>query len=278
MASSNEQTSVPYAKYAGNYSSVSSWHEQRTAENSCAYLLSHIKPHMHILDIGCGPGTITCDLATHVPSGQITGLDPASPSIEKARKTADERGIKNADFDTGDIFALPFEDGTFDIVHAHQVLQHLPDPTAALKEMKRVTKAGGLVASREAVMDGVLWYPPSKGIDDWSKLELRVKRSSNATPETGRKLQVYAREAGFDREKVTVSTTTWTFCDKAGRLAWSSLWVGRMEGSAFGKNALENGFCSQEELNQLVQAMKDWAEDPDGWCVVVHSEMLARVE
>ena len=118
---------------------------------------------MHILDIGCGPGTITVDLAALVPEvGRVIGLECAPDVLEKARATAAERGVTNVQFVVGDVHSLNYPDGTFDVVHAHQVLQHVGDPVQALREMHCVTKPGGIVANRESDYRGFTWYP---GID-----------------------------------------------------------------------------------------------------------------
>ena len=79
--------------------------------------------------------------------------------ISQAAALAAERGVQNVEFVAGNIYDLDFEDETFDVVHAHQVLQHLTDPVAALREMRRVAKPGGIVAVRDADFHGMSWYP-----------------------------------------------------------------------------------------------------------------------
>src|SRR5271170_6662076 len=129
----------------GHHESVLRSHTWRTAQNSASYLLPHIKPDMRILDVGCGPGTITADFAALVPQGQVIGLEYAPEVLKQAREFIDERELTNVQFAVGDIHALEYPNDSFDVVHAHQVLQHIPDPVQALKEMKRVTKPGGIV-------------------------------------------------------------------------------------------------------------------------------------
>ena len=70
----------------------------------------------------CCPGTITADLAALVPQGHVTGLEHAPDVLEQARATAARRGLANIDFAVGDMHALDYPDGVFDVVHAHQVL------------------------------------------------------------------------------------------------------------------------------------------------------------
>src|ERR1700761_75872 len=121
MDSSNKE-----AKYAhGHHETVLRSHLWRTVENSCAYLLPLIKPSMKILDLGCGPGNITCGLAKLVTEGSVIGLDRAKDVVEKARAYAASTNQTNVTFVTGNIFKLDYPDDEFDIVHVHQVLQHV---------------------------------------------------------------------------------------------------------------------------------------------------------
>src|SRR5580698_7996041 len=119
----------------GHHESVLRSHRWRTAENSAAYLLPWLRPGLDLLDVGCGPGTITLDLARRLAPGQVVGLDVADDVVDLARGAASESGCPNVRFVVGDTSALDYPDGSFDVVHAHQVLQHLPDPQAALVEM-----------------------------------------------------------------------------------------------------------------------------------------------
>ena len=129
---------TPYTH--GHAESVLRSHRWRTATNSAAYLLPHLQPGHELLDVGCGPGTPTCDLADRVAPGAAIGMDSSAEVVAAATAEAAERGMTNVTFDTGDVYALPFADDRFDIVHAHQVLQHLTDPVTALRELRRVVR------------------------------------------------------------------------------------------------------------------------------------------
>ncbi|KAF8530772.1 S-adenosyl-L-methionine-dependent methyltransferase, partial [Gautieria morchelliformis] len=106
------------------------------------YLLEYLLLDMRILDVGCGPGTVTADIASLAPKGHVTGLEYAPEVLTQARSTAAHRGFTNIEFVVGDVNGLDFHDGTFDLVHAHQVLVHVGDPVQALREMRRVAKPG----------------------------------------------------------------------------------------------------------------------------------------
>src|SRR6188474_340491 len=109
----------------GHHESVLRSHKWRTVDNSAAYLAPRLTCGISVLDVGCGPGTITADIGRRVAPGRVVGIDAAAEVIEQARRV--EAGF-NVQFSVGDIYAIDNVDGTFDIVHAHQVLQHLPDP------------------------------------------------------------------------------------------------------------------------------------------------------
>jgi ubiquinone/menaquinone biosynthesis C-methylase UbiE len=258
----------------GHHESVLRSHKWRTAENSAAYLLPHLRPGMRLLDVGCGPGTITIDLARLVAPGQIIGLDRVEEPLESALTDAASAGVDNITFQTGDAYALPFDDDSFDVVHAHQVLQHLTDPVAALVEMRRVTRPGGLVAARDADYGAFTWWPPVPGLDEWSALYHEVARSNGAEPDAGRRLLAWAHAAGFT--DVTATASVWCFSSPADRQWWSQSWAGRVTGSDFAVQARDRGLASETDLVRIADAWREWGAHPDGWLVLVHGEVLAR--
>ena len=258
----------------GHHESVLRSHTWRTAANSAAYLLGHLKPHTRVLDVGCGPGTITADLAALVPDGQVTGVDREPAILEQARATAAERGLRNAGFAPGDVHALDFPDGTFDVVHAHQVLQHVGDPVAALREMRRVTRPGGLVAVRDSDYAAMTWYPESAGLDAWLDLYRRVARANGGEPDAGRRLKSWALAAGFT--DVTCTSSTWTFATAEERAWWSGLWADRTVASAYAEQATGGGHASPAELREVAEAWRAWGRREDGWFSVLHGEIVCR--
>ncbi|MGH3168099.1 MAG: methyltransferase domain-containing protein, partial [Trebonia sp.] len=230
---------------------------------------------MRILDVGCGPGTITAGLAGYVPDGQVTGIDTAPDIVEQARRHAAGSGKENMDFAVGDVYALDYPDDTFCVTHAHQVLQHLGDPVKALKEMRRVTKPGGIVAVRDADYGGMLWFPASPALDKWRDLYENVARGNGGEPDAARCLHVWAREAGFT--DVVISTSTWTYATERDRAWWGSLWADRTLKSSYAEAAVSGGHAARTDLERISAAWRDWAQDQDGWFCVVNGEVLARV-
>jgi SAM-dependent methyltransferase len=261
----------------GHHASVLSSHTWRTAENSAAYLIPHLRAGMKLLDVGCGPGTITADLAKLVSPGQVVGLEYAPGILEQARATAAEQGVADhVEFVTGDVHSLDFPDDTFDVVHAHQVLQHVGDPVRALSEMRRVCKPGGYVAARDGDYSAFFWYPENPVLEEWSRFYCQVARANGGEPDAGRHLKAWAARAGFDRADIQASTSSWCFSTDAERAWWGASWADRAVKSDFAKVAVEGGFATPEDLRRLSQGWRDWAADEDGWLCIPHGEILCK--
>jgi SAM-dependent methyltransferase len=259
----------------GHHDSVLRSHRWRTAENSAGYLLAHLREDAQVLDVGCGPGTITVDLAARVPGGQVTGIDAVPGVLAEARHEAGRRGQANVRFETGDVYRLAYGDGTFDVVHAHQVLQHLSDPVRALAEMRRVCRPGGLVAARDGDYGGMFWFPEEPGLAEWLVLYRAVARALGGEPDAGRHLLSWARAAGL--AEVEASASAWCYTGPADRPWWGRLWAERLTESPFGDRAVEQGLASRADLERLARAWLRWAGSEDGWFCIPHGEIVGRV-
>jgi 2-polyprenyl-3-methyl-5-hydroxy-6-metoxy-1,4-benzoquinol methylase len=264
----------PPAYVHGHHESVLRSYAWRTAENSAAYLLPHLASGMSVLDVGCGPGTITIDLARRVAPGVVVGVDVSEAPLEGARKEAEAQRLDNVRFGVANVGRLPFADGTYDVVHAHQLLQHLADPVAALSEMARVCKPGGIVAVRDVCASAVAWHPADSALDDWHDLYQRVLRGGGGDPDAGRHLLAWAHAAGF--VEVEAGASAWCFSTPADRAWWGETWAERVTHSDFAKQAIEHGLADRDELAALAIAWRRWVDHPDGWFAVLHGEILCR--
>lgn len=258
----------------GHHESVLRSHRWRTAENSAGYLIGELRPGMSVLDVGSGPGTITADLAALVAPGRVTALEVTESALELARAETGRRGLDNVDFVVADVMALDLPDDSYDVVHAHQVLQHLGDPVQALREMRRVAVPGGLVAARDGDYSAFTWYPASPGLDAWLHVYLKVARRNGGEPDAGRRLLSWARAAGFT--EVTATASTWCFATPEDRAWWAGTWAERIVDSPLADRARETGIATDTELRTIATAWNDWASAPDGWIALLHGEILAR--
>ncbi|MFE9859562.1 class I SAM-dependent methyltransferase [Streptomyces sp. NPDC005780] len=258
----------------GHHESVLRSHRWRTAANSAAYLIGELRSGMSVLDVGCGPGTITADLAALVAPGRVTAVDTTREILAQAADAASERGLENVEFAVADVHALDFPDDSFDVVHAHQVLQHVGDPVQALREMRRVCRPGGIVAARDSDYAAMSWFPESPAMDGWLELYRRVARANGGEPDAGRRLLSWAREAGFT--DITPTAASWCFATPESREWWSSLWADRTVGSVYAKLTVEGGHATAEELTAISGAWRTWGEQGDGWFMVPHGEIVCR--
>lgn len=270
MAASQTPGSNVYTH--GHHDSVLRPHGTRTAANSAGYLLPHLRPGMTLLDVGSGPGTITAGLARLVAPGAVVGIE-TTDAIAATASAGAGAGVDNLRFEVVDVFDLPYPDDAFDVVHAHQVLQHLDDPVAALRSMRRVTKPGGLVAVRGADYSGMFWYPEVPGLERWRQLYLAVARSNDGEPDAGRRLPSWVRAAGFT--DVTVSAASWCYTTAEDRGWWSQTWADRIRYSRMAEHAVDRGLATPAELTELGDAWLTWGADDDAAFVIPHLEVLA---
>ncbi|WP_174537314.1 class I SAM-dependent methyltransferase [Micromonospora chalcea] len=258
----------------GHHESVLRSHRWRTAENSAAYLLPHLASGASLLDVGCGPGTITADLAARVTPGRVTAVEMSAEALRLAQAEAAARGQDNIDFAVADVHSLDFDDDTFDVVHAHQVLQHVADPVRALREMRRVCRPGGLVAARDSDYSAFTWFPSLPVLDEWLALYQRAARANRGEPDAGRRLLSWARAAGFD--DVTATASTWCFATPEDRQWWGGMWAERILHSDLARQLVSSDMATEEDLRRVSLGWQEWAAADDGWFVILHGEILCR--
>jgi SAM-dependent methyltransferase len=204
----------------------------------------------------------------------VTGIDLSPDVIELARQSAEGTDGVLLAFQVGDVYELPFDDSTFDVVYAHQVLQHLSDPVRALREMRRVLVAGGLVAVRDADYGQFTWSPGTPELARWLELYHDITKRNGAEADAGRFLVDWVRDAGF--EQLTSSTSTWNFHTDEERAWWGGLWAERVLKSEFARQGLEFELTTPAELEAISATFVAMANDPQAAFVLVHGEVLAR--
>ena len=251
-------------------------HDGRTVANSARFLVHHLEPHMRILDIGCGPGSITVGLAELVPEGSVLGIDVSPTVLEQAKSTAEGRGLINITFQTGNVLeGLQFPDHSFDVVFTHQCLVHLSDPVKAMREMKRLCGVGGIVASRKG--DLYIWYPRSDVLEGFIELVGEIMRRVGVhEPAAGRHLHVWARQAGFKSDEIEKSVSGTCSADPVKREKMRMFVHDQLgEKSMMRIGTLRMGKTT-EQLDEILKAIDEWAANEDGWSSMMCGEIICH--
>ena len=256
----------------GHHASVTAAHALRTVATSAAYLEPLLEAGMEVLDLGCGPGSITVGFADLVAPGSVLGVDRSADVIAQAAAT--HEGTANAQFREGNVYDLDAADESFDVVHAHQVLQHLADPVAALREMRRVVRPGGIVAVREADFGAMVWSPAVGELDEWRSLYQQLARGNGGEPDAGRLLPTWAAAAGFT--DVEVSSSNWTYASPDERTPFAQSWAERVLHSAFAGQTLQRGLADQQTLRRLAEGWLRWSRMDGALFLMPSVEILAR--
>ena len=259
----------------GHQDSVLRSHRWRTAQNSAAYVLADLTPGRRLLDVGCGPGTLTVDLARLVAPADVVGVDVSASVVAEATRHAADAGVDNVSFRAGDFRDAGLEPGSFDVVHAHQVVQHVSDPVGVIAAMASLVRAGGVLAVRDSDYSAFVWSPADPLLDRWREVYLAVTRQNGADADAGRHLLAYANAAGLT--DVTVTSSTWTFATPEDRGWWSSVWADRCVDSSFAEQAVEYGITTRAELESIAAGWRAWADNADAMFIVVHGELIARL-
>jgi ubiquinone/menaquinone biosynthesis C-methylase UbiE len=256
-----------YEHFKGEDPSVTKLYGDRTILTSCAYLFPHIKPDMTILDVGCGPGTITAGLSKIVVGGNVTGVDVTDAIIERARSTFSRSEFLNLTFAVGNAMNLSeFKDNSFDIVHAHQVLVHLTDPLQALKEFYRICKPGGIVACREGNGRRILSLKPDlPAIRQYWDNMVAFMDKTGGHMDAGAHLEEWAQKVGFQDHggKIVLNK---------GEVRLPSLSAG-MKGET-AEQVIKAGIATRDQMDVWREAWEEFGRTMDNEFVLETGEIL----
>ena len=259
----------------GHQPVVVNQHARRTAEDCARFARHVIQPETRILDVGCGPGSITVGLAGWVPNGHVVAIEPGGDILDTARAAVATAGLANVSVEAASVYELPYPDDSFDLAYAHQVLQHLTDPVLALREMRRVVRPGGHVAVRDSDYYTMSASPLTDAIERWRDVYRQVARHNGAEPDAGRYLFAWCREAGLS--DVTMTASVWSYYEPETRKNWGNSWAERCLTSSFGQQAVEYGYVTTAEMQEIAAGWREWAADPDGYFHFIHGEAIATI-
>jgi SAM-dependent methyltransferase len=213
---------------------------------------------MALLDLGCGPGSITVGLAAAVAPGPTVGVDVDPPAIA---------GVTTV---VADVRSLPMPDATFDAIYSSALLQHLPDPVVALREARRVARPGAVIGLVDADWDGELLYPTSSVLR--RSMEIARKLREGTSPHVGKQLRHLLVEAGFVRAEAQARAIHQGTADETR--AFGSFTASLFRHPAAVERVVAQGWASAEELDEMARAWTAWGEHPGAfvarfWCEVI---------
>jgi ubiquinone/menaquinone biosynthesis C-methylase UbiE len=249
--------------------------EQRIAQRSAGvyadFLIPHLTPETDILDVGCGPGTISLGLAHHVRS--LIGVD-FEDDFDDARAYAEALGIGNVEFRVGDVYRLDLPDDTFDACLAHSMLETLERPVDGLREIRRVLKPGGVVGVASVEYGGLILAGPDEPIlrRFHAIREELWQREWGLDPHRGRALRGLLHEAGFER--VAASTMYLSYGTREGVRSFG---LGRAEDcrdDEYAEAAQRLGLATAAELGAMERAWEAWSESADAFAAFAWGRAL----
>jgi ubiquinone/menaquinone biosynthesis C-methylase UbiE len=251
------------------------WMVQRTAARDLDFLIPHLKPGVSVIDCGCGPGSITADLAAIVAPGPVVGIDIEPRQLESAERLTKERGVTNIKFQQASVYEIPFADASFDVAVAHFVLEHVSDPLRGLREMFRVLRPGGVAAIKDPYYPAFTFRPRTPELELFWELGLKVRKHNGASDTYAPDLRAYLLEAGFRRTEAQAGLIN-TAGDGEARVLPMML-TNQVREPAFRDTVLKEGWATEEELDTISAAAAGLGARPDLFGFIVFVKALGWV-
>lgn len=245
----------------------------RSAAVYADFLLPHLTANTLLVDIGCGSGELSLELAASVD--QVIAVDAEATEIEEARRRAERHRVTNIDFLVGDAYALELPAEHVDVVFAHSVLEALDHPSAALEEMKRVLRPGGLVAVASVEYDGLILSGPHAQLTRrFYDIREQLWQLDGADPYLGRRLRGLLNECGF--VDVVASTKAIAYGTED---AVREFGLGRAEDCLdewYVDMALQHQLATEDDLSAMRQAWLDWSQSQASYAAFAWCRALGR--
>jgi ubiquinone/menaquinone biosynthesis C-methylase UbiE len=164
----------------------------RTAAERAGFLLPLLANGQRVLDLGCGPGSITAGLADAIaPDGLLLGIDREPGQLVLASSAA------AGSFAAGRADELPIATYSLDVAFAHALFEHLSEPAAVLAQLRRVLRPGGLLALSSSDWSGAVLDPRTPDVDRALAGHYRLRREAGGDPFLGARLPELVRTNGF---------------------------------------------------------------------------------
>jgi SAM-dependent methyltransferase len=213
-----------------------------------------LKPGASCLDVGCGGGDVTCDLARLVgPTGQVLGIDIDDTKLTIARSEAELHQLNNVMFELSDIAGWDREE-KFDVVYSRFLLTHLKDPAGVVVKLFQVLKPGGVLLVEDINFAGILYYPDSPAFHRYMDLYTQVVQRRGGDPNIGLRLPILLLDAGFEQVQMNV-------VQPAGIEGEVKL-INPITMDLIREAVLAEGLASEREIEQVIAELYEFAYNP----------------
>jgi SAM-dependent methyltransferase len=246
----------------------------RSATEYADFVLPWIGSQDRVLDVGCGPGSITLGLAK--VAGHVTGVDVDDAEFADARAYASAHDIDNVEFVEGSIYELDVLDASVDVCSLCSMMETLDDPLAGLAEVRRVLKPGGLIGASSIEYGGLILHGPGEPLlRRFYELRLKLwEAQGDVHPYRGRELRGLLLAAGFDQ--VDAVTTYFSYGTEERVRTFGLGRAADCRDEWFVGGLTDHGFADREEIDTLEQAWLDWAESPDSFAAFAWGRATGR--
>ena len=211
---------------------------------------------LRILDVGSGLGTLASDVARRNPNGFTVGVEYSADQLHAANQPTSG----NLAFSRADAHALPFADGSFDLVYCRYLLEHVQNPLQVLQELRRVLKPGGRAAAQENNILINQFYPDCPAFDSvWARfVELQSRLGGDAL--IGKKLFALFRQAGFRDIELTIQPEVhWQ--GSPGFRPWVENLIGNLRSAQ--SELLHQSLSSDREITTAIAELESLMECDD---------------
>lgn len=213
-----------------------------------------IEPGMHCLDLGCGGGDVTFELAALVGiEGKVVGWELDETIVKLTQEDCRKLNLTNVELKIADAFSLD-EVNEYDLVYTRFLLTHLSDPQTVIEKMKTAVKPGGIVAVEDIEFTGHFCYPKSSAFEKYVKLYQQVVRNKGGDSEIGVKLPGMFKKAGFKEVKFNLVQPT--FIEGEGK-SIASITLEKIRNAV-----LEQGLSLFDEIDGVIAELKKLAHNP----------------